>query len=87
VKAKFVENETSDCWIIANKYTEYHNEASYEKALQALHLKLSIHKHLHGLYNLEATSLLTHIAAVSNKLGNIDYAILCALAGLGVSPK
>ena len=87
VKAKFVENEASDCWIIANKYKEYETEGAHEKALQALHLKLSIHKHLHGLYNLETSKYLTHIASVSNKLGNVDYAILCGLAALGVAQK
>ena len=82
-----MENDASDCLIIANKYDEYEKEESYEKALQALNLKLTLHKLLHGLFNETTAILLTNIASINNKLGNIDYAILCGYAALGVAPK
>ena len=75
----------------------------YDKALQALNLRLALHKDLRGLVNQDAALILdcivlyimvyflflfdlwTSISDLSNKMGNVDYAILAGFAALRLS--
>ena len=86
-RVKFIENQASDCWIISNKYSEYEKQDELEKAVQALNLKLTLHKHTRGLINPEASVILNNIATINNRLGNLEYSTICGFAGLSMTPK
>lgn len=55
---RYVQNESMECILISNKYVEFEEQQLYDKALQALNLRLTLHKDLLGLLNSESALIL-----------------------------
>lgn len=61
VVAKYVQNDRLDCNVLASKGLAFKNEGQFDQALQALNLKLDLHKSTTGLHNMECGRILNDI--------------------------
>eukprot|EP00698_Gefionella_okellyi_P004774 TRINITY_DN14419_c0_g1_i1.p1 TRINITY_DN14419_c0_g1~~TRINITY_DN14419_c0_g1_i1.p1 ORF type:complete len:1104 (+),score=280.52 TRINITY_DN14419_c0_g1_i1:41-3313(+) len=87
VDTKHVMNDRMDCCVLASKGLAYKNEGQIDLALQALNLKLDLHKSLLGLHTMECSRILNALGSIYVHTQDTDHALLCANAALGAGRR